>query len=160
MSFDPGPEPGWCKFNNRGEVLDLGIIRNLDSFPQWLEEIPRQALTAVIYEEYKQLPHRVAATLGRKKNKLPTVQCIGYIRSWCLRYSLLMVPQPPTILPATQKHTGIKMPGDHANSHHIAAYLHGARHLIDEGIMKTVLEMDVEERQKARARLSESREIT
>lgn len=157
IAIDPGPEPGWCKLNNRGDVLDLGIIRELDHFPAWLEEIPTQALIAVIYEEYKQLPHRLAAVLGRKKNKIPTVKCIGHLESWCLRHGIRMIPQSPQILPATQKHTQVFLPSDHANSHHIAAYLHGARYLIDEGIMKTALEMSLEETNKRDSRLNESR---
>ncbi len=156
IAFDPGPQPGWCKFNNRGEVLDLGIVRTLDDFPVWLEAIPTQALIAVIYEQYEQLPHRVRATLGRHKNKIPTVECIGHIRSWCLRNKIEMVAQRPAILPATEKHTQVKMPKDHSNSHHIAAFLHGARYLIDEGIMKTALEMSLEETNKRASRLSET----
>lgn len=156
IAIDPGPEPGWCKFNNRGDVIDLGIVRSLDTFPKFLEAVPTQALTAVIYEEYKQLPHRVGAALGRKKNKIPTVECIGHIRSWCLRHDIYMIVQPPTILPSTQKHTQVFLPRDHANSHHIAAYLHGARYLIDEGIMKTALEMEVEEKHQRDARLSQT----
>lgn len=160
IAFDPGPHPGWCKFNNRGEVIDLGIIRDLDQFPVFLEEIPTQALIAVIYELYEQLPHKVKAILGRRKNKIPTVECIGHIRSWCLRHNIRMIPQRPAILPATQKHTQVQLPTDHENSHHIAAFLHGARWLIDKGIMKTALEMEIEEREKTNARISHPREIT
>jgi hypothetical protein len=153
MAFDPGPEPGWAKFNSRGEILDLGIVRNLDSFPDFLEMIPRQNLEAAIYEEYKQLPGRTKAVLGRKKNKVPTVECIGHIRSWALRYKLNLIPQPPQILAATQKHTQVFLPSDHSNSHHIAAFLHGSRWLIDQGIMKTALEMEHEAIEKTRARV-------
>lgn len=143
IAIDPGPDPGWAKFNNRGYILELGIVRGLDNFPEFLEKIPTQSLEAVIYEEYKQLQHRIAATLGRKKNKIPTVECIGHIRSWCLRNRIPMVLQSPQILPATQQHTQVKMPSDHDNSHHIAAFLHGARYLIDKGIRPTALEMEL-----------------
>lgn len=143
-SFDPGPTTGVARFNNRGDCLEVDQVV-LDDLTEYLEAIPTQTITIAIMEEYIQLPYKYKALTARKTNKLEVAQAEGIIVSWCKRKGIHLVKQPASILPIAQKWTQIRLPRDHSISHGPAARLHGEYYLIDKGIKKSILELQVEE---------------
>jgi hypothetical protein len=52
--------------------------------------------------------------------------------------------QGSDIKPMAEKFTQVKPPSDHAESHKIDAFNHGAYYLINKGIRKTALEEEAE----------------
>jgi hypothetical protein len=143
IGFDPGPTTGIARVNNRGQIIDMEMIR-LDDLPLHLETIPTVAVLKVVMEKYKQLPFKWKALAARKTNKGEVLQAEGIVKSWCRRNHLQLVEQPATVLPIASKHTGIKLPSDHTQSHGHAALLHVKEWMIINGLDKTLLEQGYE----------------
>lgn len=159
IAFDPGPIIGWCKFNNRGQELDMGQIP-LDELALTLEEWPTVALRHLIIEQWIVIPGKQKAQLGRPaKAKIPTIEAIGVIKSWAQRNKVPFDMVSPLMLLAAQKWTQVLLPKDHSNSHQISAFLHGARWLIDHDLRPTALEMQHATKQEAGACVSNTTEV-
>lgn len=136
LAFDPGETTGWALFNDDGSIADWGQVReeNLLGALQGWEELP---LKAVICEGFIIFRHKARKFAG---NRMITIQAIGMIKSFAHRVGATYVEQDSDILPMAQMKTQVKMPGNHAESHKVSAFNHGAWYLINKGIRKSALE--------------------
>lgn len=159
IAFDPGPVTGWCRFNNRGQEIDMGQVK-LEELAVALELWPTVATRKIIIEKWEIIPGKMGAQIGRAtKAKIPTIEAIGVIKSWAQRKGVAVEMVSPRNLMAAQKWTQVKLPKDHTQSHQIAAFLHGARWLIDQDMRPTALEMANASRQEEGTGSSNAAEI-
>ena len=99
------------------------------------------AVDTVVIEEYKIFRGMAKQHTG---SSVETAQTIGAIRAWAVRNNVEVVLQPSNILPIAQKLFQTKMPKNHAQSHQVSAYLHGAYWLYKKGVIKSELEKQQE----------------
>lgn len=140
LSFDPGKTTGWAMFDGQGQVIKYGqasLEELIDLTAEW-EKMP---LTAIIYESFVLFRHKARQQTG---SKMEASQAIGIIKTLARKTDATLVEQDPTIKSLAQKWTQLKPIGDHAQSHWVDAFNHGAYWLIRQGIRKTALEMEQE----------------
>lgn len=134
LAFDPGVSTGWAAFDEKGDVVEKGIIRGLSDLIEWLddrEDIPE----VVICESYAVFQKKAMAHTG---SKLETSQAIGMIKAKALgKWKAEYVEQPSSILSIAVLWSGVKLPGNHDKSHDIAAYNHGVYYLQKNGIRQS-----------------------
>lgn len=140
VSFDPGKVTGWAIFDGMGQVLNTGQA-NLDELIDLTEEFAKMPVGAVIYESFVLFKHKARQQTG---SKMEASQAIGIIKAFARKTDATLVEQDPTIKSLAQKWTQLKPIGDHAQSHWVDAFNHGAYWLIRQGIRKTALEMEQE----------------
>lgn len=144
LAFDPGQTTGWCRFADNGDSVDYGQVY-LDELPGlidlmviWAKDDP---LKVIIYEDYRLFGHKAKAQIG---SKMPASVAIGSILTLAHRTGAPTVNQEARIKTIAQKWTQLKPPSNHAQSHWVDAYNHGAYYLINEGIKKTALELEAQ----------------
>jgi len=140
IAFDPGKMTGWATFWNDGSVANMGQV-NIEQLIDYVEMLVSQneidPLKAVIYEDFIVFKHKAKFMTG---SRMETSQAIGIIKGLARRTGATLVMQGSDIKPVAQKFTQIFPPADHAQSHQIDAFNHGAYYLINKGIRKTALE--------------------
>lgn len=142
ISFDPGETTGIAEFNEDGSLVNLHQLNSkelVDFLSTYAEEV-----SVVIYEEYQMLPYMARRQAGKTANKMPASRAIGAIMLFAKSRGAKLIKQRPNIKPAAIKLTQVKPPSNHANSHQIDAYLHGAYYFISMGITKSALEKEME----------------
>lgn len=144
LAIDPGKGArdsiGWCLFGEDMEMIKLGQS-TFDAFVELLESWSSLEISQVICEDYKILPHKARSHSG---SRVEVVQCIGVIRSWCIRNNFELIFQSHTILATAQNHFQVflnKM--DHNISHQYSAYLHGCEWLMRNKGKKSALQEKV-----------------
>jgi hypothetical protein len=129
LAFDPGVSTGVCRFDKTGDETELKILRSLDELADYLEEC--EPASVVIYESYRIFGKKTQAHIG---SDVPSAQAIGMIAAKARKWNAKIVNQPSNILTIAQLWTGVKIPSNHKESHDIAAFLHGAYYLTQQGI--------------------------
>lgn len=146
LSFDPGKVTGWAKFTDDGEVAASGqadLDTLIDLCTEWA--ITEEKIIAVIYEEFVVFKHKAKHFAG---SRMEASQAIGIIKGLARRTGADLVVQGSDIKPMAQRFTQVKPPSDHAQSHWVDAFNHGAYYLINQGIRKTALEEQIEAAKK------------
>ena len=136
IAIDPGETIGYCRFFEDG-AIDLEYYdqcRFMDLEQILLLSLPLQR---IIYEDY-------IIRRDHQGSRAETIQCIGLIRAFAQRNNIETSRQPSSILNIATKWTGVKIPSNHAESHKISAFLHGAYYLINQDLMKTKLQIEQE----------------
>ena len=133
VAFDPGLTTGWAVFDdgklvNKGQTKFLELLTELDGLP-----VPN----LVVYEDFQLLPHKAKAQIG---SKFETIQAIGMIKAYAHKHKCGVVVQRPGVKKIAEKWTGVRPPKNHAQSHWVDAFNHGAYHLIKNGLMQSLLE--------------------
>lgn len=137
LSFDPGKTTGWAMFDGQGAIIKYGqasLEELIDLTAEW-EKMP---ITAIIYESFVLFKHKARQQTG---SKMEASQAIGIIKTLARKTDAQLVEQDPTIKSIAQKWTQLKPIGDHAQSHWVDAFNHGAYWLIRQSIRKTALEI-------------------
>ena len=142
LAFDPGKTTGWALFDGMGQVLKTGQA-NLDELIDLTEEWAKMPIGTIIYESFVLFRHKARQQTG---SKMEASQAIGIIKTLARKTDATLVEQDPTIKSLAQKWTQLKPIGDHAQSHWVDAFNHGAYWLIRQGIRKTALEMAQEKK--------------
>lgn len=144
LSYDPGETTGWVRFNNEGALVESGQVTGLDDL---IDHIGRMKIEhiddpikVVIYEDYIVFKKKAAAHTG---SRVVTAQAIGIIKT-LKDTGCEFVCQPSNIKSIAQKWTGVKPPADHSQSHWVDAFNHGAYYLIQRGLRRTQLEIEME----------------
>lgn len=136
LAIDPGVTNGWAVFTGDGKVQEFGQgdLTELYNFCTHFELVFGSEPSTVIIESYRVLPtaRSLKANVG---SKLETVEAIGLIKSFALGWNCTVVEQEPGIKKIASMWTGIKVPGNHAESHRFDAMLHGFYFLIKNGIL-------------------------
>lgn len=146
LAFDPGKTTGWAMFDGNGQIIQYGqasLDELIDLTEEWARVWP---LTAIIYESFVLFRHKARQQTG---SKMEASQAIGIIKTLARKTDATLVEQDPTIKSLAQKWTQLKPIGDHAQSHWVDAFNHGAYWLIRQGIRKTALEMEQERKNEA-----------
>lgn len=141
IAFDPGYTTGWCEVTEEGFPKNMGQIAYPDLTDFFRNRMGPQPYNRVVIEDYKVYRKKAMQHSG---SDLKTSQVIGKIKFWAELNDLPVVMQPASILPIAQRWTQVKMPGNHAESHKISAFLHGAYYLMNAGIAKTALDRKYE----------------
>jgi hypothetical protein len=140
LSFDPGKTTGWCSFDATGNAIEWGQV-SLDELmamcDKWEEECP----AIVVYEDWLLFKHKAQKMAG---SRMESSQAIGIIKNLARKCEAELVVQGSDIKPTAEKFTQMKAPSNHAESHWVDAFNHGAYYLINKGIRKTYLEMEQE----------------
>ena len=142
LAFDPGATTGWCKFDDQGNALEWGQ----DNFDELIDHCNVWAFEtwdAIIYEQFKLFRHKAQRQTG---STMPASQAIGIIKTLIRNTNAKAVVQEASIKATAEKMTQMKAPSNHAQSHWVDAFNHGAYYLINEGIRKTYLEMEQEQK--------------
>lgn len=141
LSFDPGKTTGWAMFDGNGQIIQYGqasLDELIDLTEEWARVWP---ISTIIYESFVLFRHKARQQTG---SKMEASQAIGIIKTLARKTDATLVEQDPTIKSLAQKWTQLKPIGDHAHSHWVDAFNHGAYWLIRQGIRKTALEMEQE----------------
>ncbi len=139
LAFDPGGTTGWCSFNDEGETTGYGQL-SLDELAAKVDEWANEPIHTVIYETFVLFGHKAKRQTG---SDMPASQAIGIIKTLIHRLgSPTVIRQDPSIKNMAQKWTQMKPPSNHAESHWVDAFNHGAYYLINKGVRKTYLEME------------------
>ena len=138
LAFDPGKVTGWARFDEAGEVQEMGQLtleELVPSIESWLDT--EDSIEAVIYEDFIVFRHKAQKMAG---SRMEASQAIGLIKGLAQRAGCKIVKQNSSIKPIAERWTQVKPPSDHSQSHQIDAYNHGKYYLINEGICKSALE--------------------
>lgn len=142
LAFDPGGVTGWCTFDDQGNATEFGQL-TLNELADQIEHWAQQSeIHTVIYEDFKLFKHKAQKQAG---SRMPASQAIGMIKLLIRRLDAKTVVQDSSIKSTAQKLTQMNPPSNHAESHWVDAFNHGAYYLINEGIRKTYLEMQKEQ---------------
>lgn len=146
LAFDPGKTTGWAMFDGNGQIIQYGqasLDELIDLTEEWARVWP---ISTIIYESFVLFRHKARQQTG---SKMEASQAIGIIKTLARKTDATLVEQDPTIKSLAQKWTQLKPIGDHAHSHWVDAFNHGAYWLIRQGIRKTALEMEQERKNEA-----------
>ena len=142
LGVDPGKTTGWAVIDIENGVplkteQTTGNEATSDFLYQLLHEFPPTAyeFVTVIMEDYRIFGHKAKQHIG---SNVPAAQVIGIVEHQARQWGVPIVKQPANILPMAQRLTGVKMPGTHAKSHWVSAYLHACYWLIKNNLMLTV----------------------
>lgn len=144
LAFDPGATTGWCKFDAQGNTLEWGQ----DNFTELMEhckEWEKEKWTAIIYEDFVLFSKKARQQAG---SRMPASQAIGIIKTLIHATGAEAIRQSSDIKSGAEKLTQMKAPSNHAESHWVDAFNHGAYYLIRKGIRKSYLEMELEQKRK------------
>lgn len=134
-SFDPGKITGYCTWNAKAQLLRHGQVTN-DELIDLLDEDHFKTVKTVIIEDYKLFSWKAKQQSG---SRMHASEAIGILLPYIRRGRKKEVRQPSNILPIASNMTNVKMPSNHAQSHWVSAFLHGAYYLIKQGIYETPL---------------------
>lgn len=138
LSFDPGETTGWC-YQDMDKILAVGQANGLEELIDVCAKHDG-IVDHVVIEDYIILNKKAGSHSG---SRVPTIQMIGFLKSWCIQQKL----QQPTLYPARmkpiqQKQTQMKPIGAHKDNHWVDAYNHGRWYLIKEHGAKTALQLE------------------
>lgn len=149
LSFDPGgtelgtnkaSATGWCYQDQHKYWAGGGLhaTRDLHAFlAAW--DVKKMPVDHVVIEEY--IVRGAAANQGRK---MITSEAIGSITLWASMNKLPVTMQEAKYKPVMQKQTGVfPKTAPKAISHFADAYNHGRHFLIQQGLAKTKLELEM-----------------
>ena len=142
-SWDPGLRTGWAAWSDKGDLLEMDQC-DLDEIPTVYRELETKhgKHRIVIIEDFRLFLKRAQKQAG---SNMPASQGIGMLKGAALLDpSIKIVIQAPNKLQIAEKWAGVKMPGNHDESHHISAYLHGFYYLHSVGLKKSILQRGLE----------------
>jgi len=139
IAWDPGNTIGVAAFNSYGDCVAKSQLKvgGLDLYFEQLQKFivdnPERRPEVFIIEDYRVFQHKAKIHIG---SRLETARISGAIEAFARRNIIEIVFQPANILGITQMWSGIRMPSNHAESHKIAAFLHGYHYLYKKGIIQ------------------------
>ena len=143
LAFDPGDTTGVCVFKENGDVASLSQL-SLSEFLAWAATYePEEPVTTLVIEDYVLFAKRAVKQSG---SRMKASQVIGALKLLAIRLNATVVMQPSSIMPIASKWSQIYLPANHAQSHQIAAFLHGYYWLVQQGRVKTPLQKEAEAR--------------
>ena len=144
LSFDPGQTTGWCKFDDLGNATQWGQA-SFEELMDLCKEWEKEKWTAIIYEDFILFSKKARQQAG---SRMPASQAIGIIKTLIHATGATAIRQSSDIKSGAEKLTQMKAPSNHAESHWVDAFNHGAYYLIKKGIRKSFLEMEMEQKRK------------
>lgn len=147
LAFDPGETLGYAKWLDNGQLVEAGQA-NQEELHELLERIAPDPTEVkhVIIEDYV-----LWAKLARQQagSKMPAAQGKGMLKFWCKQNDIPFTMQKSDILPTAQKISQQRIPSRHSISHQFVAYNHGFFWLHKNGIVKSPLQIEMEEKKNA-----------
>lgn len=128
LAIDPGETSGWAKFDENGDIMEMGQIKlsALGEFNLLIHE----GLEEVIVEDYRNHGYKAQKRWGRNE----TSKIIGRIETLCELAGVTCIKQPNTAKPMGYKYMGMEQPKNHSISHQWDAAAHGVYRLQGTGI--------------------------
>lgn len=137
LAVDPGKMNGFAVFDVNGKVIIYSQCVYADFVDTVMDYLDEYDISHLVVEDYKLFGYKAKQQIG---SRMEASKIIGKCETIAQMKKLAFSKQPANILPIAQMWTQTKMPGNHAISHQISAYLHGKYWLIEKGISKTYLE--------------------
>jgi hypothetical protein len=132
LAIDPGDTFGFAKFDEDGNLKEMGQGKNKD-LVQWTNDHITSDLDVVIIEEYANMPWKKSAHAWSKNE---TSKQIGKFEMMCEMRGVKCVKQPNNKYSIGAMWGGITIPSNHAISHQFIAAAHGVFYLQEHGIRK------------------------
>lgn len=153
LSFDPGgttaginkaAATGWCYQDERKTYAMGGLFSTAD-LHKFLKnfDLKKLPVDVVVIEEYIPLPNQKGAKANLGKRMI-TSEAIGSITIWASMNGIIVVMQSARLKPAQAKMTGVDpKKGRKDVSHGLDAFNHGRYYLIQQGLARTALEVEM-----------------
>lgn len=135
LAIDPGDTSGWATFDEAGEILDFGQIKESE-FVAKFTELMHSDLKHVIIEDYKINPHTLRFHANKDTGNLKTKKLIGKLEMLAEMRNVPVTYQRASDYPIGAKWGGIEIPSNHSISHQWVAASHGIFWLQKNGIRK------------------------
>ena len=149
LSYDPGRTTGWARFSDTGDALGYGqvsmdeLLAHVESMIELHNDDP---IKVVIVEDFVLFGHKAKQQTG---SRMEASQAIGILRTLADRTGAKFFLQPSNIKSLAEKWTQLSAKGKvHSKTHWIDAFNHGAYYLIKQGIRKTELDRENDNKQK------------
>jgi len=130
LAVDPGETTGWATFDEKGELLLMGQVKQIEFNKFFVKMLKDSSLKRVIIEEYR--------NYGWKQQKRwstnQTSKNIGGLEMVCDSYDIPYTRQAASCKPAGYKWAGLEQPSNHSISHQFDAVAHGVYWLQENGI--------------------------
>lgn len=137
LAIDPGITSGWATFNSEGNPTNLGDVRGINEFLDWLDElepIPK----VIVIEEYKIRRTQVKQNASHG-GKAETVQVIGAVKRFAYKHHIKIVEQSTQCKSIGYRYLGIRPSKNHRETHKTDAMAHGRYFLQKNKIVKSRL---------------------
>ena len=130
LAIDPGKDTGWCLFID-GKVTAVGICRGHVELIKWIESL--EPVDLIVMEEFRLFKHKALQQSG---SRMEVTESQGIIKYWAYRNGKpqMVLQRPLEPLSLGPLWTGVRLPKNHKNSHHVAAYFHGVYWLVKQGM--------------------------
>lgn len=142
LSFDPGETTGWV-FQDPDKMLDYGQAKGLIEVIDVCTEHESMGVQQVVIEDYVILQGKAMSHSG---SRVPAIQVIGYLKAWAHKQGIPVKMYPARMKPIQQKRTQKFPKGAHSKNHWVDAYNHGRYWLIEQGLAKSALEIEMEKK--------------
>lgn len=144
LSFDPGKTTG-IAYQDENKTYSMTETRDIH---EWLEKVDLEKIPVdhVVIEDYIIKPHQASMNVGVSQDAL---EIKGALIGWCRRNKIEFTIYDPKLKPAQCKMTQVfpkKMRKD--IEHKFDAWNHGRYYLIQQGLAKTALEIELEKKGK------------
>jgi len=149
LSYDPGRTTGWARFTDDGEAAGYGQL-TMDELLAHVENMillhNDDPIKVLIVEDFVLFGHKAQQQTG---SRMEASQVIGILRTLAERTGAEFFLQPSNIKSLAEKWTQLSPKGMvHSKTHWIDAFNHGAYYLIKQGIRKTELERENDNKSK------------
>ena len=135
MAIDPGITSGYAFFDDNGKPTDLGDVKGVNEFLDFLDDITPSPLV-IIVESYVIRRYQVRENAGSKQE---TLQVIGAIKRYGYRRHIPVIEQDNQKKVIGYKYLGMKPSPNHRLTHRTDALAHGQYYLQSRGIVKSRL---------------------
>lgn len=138
-AWDPGDTTGYAAWDEAGNLLVMSQCPLEDVPAVWKELTDKYGkMTVAIVEDFILFAKRAKSQVG---SRMKASQGIGMVKALAATDDVEVVMQRADIKEMTAKHFQISVPSNHAESHRYDAFLHGSRWLMDQGRVKTPLQL-------------------
>lgn len=136
VSFDPGQSTGITEWDEKGNVIKVGIeLKGDKALDIYLDSLEGSSVKIFIIEEYRVYGSNLGANIG---SKVHTAQVIGYLKAWARRHKIKVIEQRADILKVAAKWAQVTLPKGHPPDW-LSAYLHGYYYLHRQGLIKPLV---------------------
>lgn len=141
-AWDPGKTTGWAAWKDDGTFLEMGQCDLEEIVGTWkILTLNYGRIKRVVMEDFRLFKKRALQQSG---SDMPASQGIGMLKALAANDGSEIIMQPSNIKPIAQKMSQVAIPKNHDDSHQVDAYLHGYYKLVQDGLVKTPLQLKKE----------------
>lgn len=137
LALDPGLATGYSFFRE-GKPAELGDVRGMAEFDDWLIGLIDKygKPDVIVVEDFRLWSWKAQKQAKHQSSsKMPASKVIGKLELWARMHKIPVVMQKPADKDMGVKWSGVKIPTNHDQSHHIVAFNHGIFYLVMNQMM-------------------------